>query len=395
MPCPGQRRSRAQESIQRITDHRHPEGVGGGGGARRVVSAARDHAGEPVPLEGEVRWDGSQRGAAVAGVGGGEPPAQTRCRRAAAGQTSVAGGGCKKMVSPRLRKQAVVVMRSEVAVSERRACGLIQIHRGTYRYRRRPEDGRLRVRLRELAEERRRFGYRRLQVLLVREGWEVNHKRVYRLYVEEKLSIRRKRGRRRAAAAARVVLAPPTEPDQVWTMDFTQDAFASGRRFRTLNLMDGCTREALEIEVDTTLPGLRVVRVLEGLKVQGRKPKHMTIDNGTEFTSQVVDRWAYENGVQLHFITPGRPMENGYIESFNGKFRDECLNENWFLDLADARRKIAAWKWDYNHVRPHSALAHQTPLEFAAAWKAGFETDDVGQGASNAGPFPHTPIPAA
>ena len=146
------------------------------------------------------------------------------------------------MVSPRLRKQAVVVMRSEIAVSERRACGLIQIHRGTYRYRRRPEDGQLRVRLRELAEERRRFGYRRLQVLLVREGWVVNHKRVYRLYVEEKLGIRRKRGRRRAPAAARLVLAPPTEPDQVWTMDFTQDAFASGGRFRTLNLMDGCTR---------------------------------------------------------------------------------------------------------------------------------------------------------
>jgi putative transposase len=183
------------------------------------------------------------------------------------------------MVSPRLRKQAVVVMRSEVAVSERRACGLIQIHRGTYRYRRRPEDGRLRVRLRELAEERRRFGYRRLQVLLVREGWVVNHKRVYRLYVEEKLGIRRKRGRRRAPAAARLVLAPPTEPDQVWTMDFTQDAFASRGRFRTLNLMDGCTREALEIEVDTSLPGLRVVRVLEGRKQQGRKPKHMIIDN--------------------------------------------------------------------------------------------------------------------
>ena len=293
------------------------------------------------------------------------------------------------MVSPRLRKQAVVVMRSEVAVSERRACGLIQIHRGTYRYRRRPEDGRLRARLRELAEERRRFGYRRLQVLLVREGWQVNHKRVYRLYVEEKLSIRRKRGRRRAPAAARVVLAEPTEPDQVWTMDFTQDAFASGRRFRTLNLMDGCTREALEIEVDTSLPGLRVVRVLEGLKAQGRKPKHMTIDNGTEFTSQVMDRWAYENGVQLHFITPGRPMENGYIESFNGKFRDECLNENWFLDLADARRKIDDWKWDYNHVRPHSALGYQTPMEFATSWAAtGHGKDGGGAALENASRFP-------
>lgn len=246
------------------------------------------------------------------------------------------------MVSPQMRRQAVGVMRSEAAVSERRACGLMGIHRATCRYRRRrSDDPRLRERLRELAAERRRFGYRRLTKMLVREGWKVNHKRVYRLYVEEKLSLRRKRGRRRRAGA-RVALPPkPTHPDQLWTMDFEQDAFTSGRKFRTLNLMDGFTREALEIEADTSLPGERVKRVLEGLKQQGRKPEAIVIDNGPEFISQVVDQWAYENGVRLHFITPGRPMENGYIESFNGKFRDECLNENWFTDLADAREKIA------------------------------------------------------
>jgi len=177
-------------------------------------------------------------------------------------------------------------------------------------------------------------------------------------------------------------------------MDFEQDAFTSGRKFRTLNLMDGFTREALEIEADTSLPGARVVRVLEERKQQGRKPEAMVIDNGPEFISQVVDQWAYQNGVQLHFITPGRPMENGYIESFNGKFRDECLNENWFFDLADARRKIAEWKWDYNHVRPHSALGYLTPMEFAASWKAGFYIAGLGQEASNAGPLPQTPIPA-
>jgi putative transposase len=274
------------------------------------------------------------------------------------------------MVSPQQRQQAVVVMRSELAISERRACGLIQIHRGTHRYQRRPEDPKLRGRLRELAEERRRFGYRRLLVLLVREGWQVNHKRVYRLYVEEKLGLRRKRGRRRRAAGRTTLPLLPTAPDQVWTMDFTQDALATGRRFRTLNLMDGFAREALEIEVDTSLGGVRVVRVLEGLKQQGRKPGAIMIDNGPEFVSQVVDRWAYENGVLLHFITPGRPMENGYIESFNGKFRDECLNENWFLDLEDARRKIAEWKRDYNHVRPHSALGYLTPMEFLKSWAA-------------------------
>jgi len=162
-----------------------------------------------------------------------------------------------------------------------------------------------------------------------------------------------------------VPLKLPVRRDEVWTMDFTQDAFASGRKFRTLNLMEGFTRYALRIEVDTSLPGLRVVRVLEELKTRGRKPEAIVIDNGTEFTSQVVDQWAYENQVQLHFITPGRPMENGYMESFNGKFRDECLNENWFVDLADARQKIEEWRCDYNQERPHSALGYLTPAEFA------------------------------
>jgi putative transposase len=292
------------------------------------------------------------------------------------------------MVSPQLRRQAVVVMRSEVAVSERRACGLIQIHRRTYRYVPRPEDPRLRVRLRELAAERRRFGYRRLTRMLVREGWKANHKRVYRLYVEEKLSLRRKRGRRRRAGSRLQLPPKPTRPDQLWTMDFASDGFMSGRKFRTLNLMDGFTRTALEIEPDTSLPGVRVVRVLEGLKQQGRKPEMIVIDNGPEFVSQVVDQWAYENAVQLHFITPGRPMENGYIESFNGKFRDECLNENWFLDLADARQKIAAWKWDYNHVRPHSALGYLTPMEFGKSWATGYGKDGGEAALENASRFP-------
>jgi putative transposase len=228
----------------------------------------------------------------------------------------------------------------------------------------------LRERLRELAASRRRFGYRRLKILLKREGFAVNHKRVYRLYVEEKLGLRRKRGRRRMpTTAARVPLQLPVRADQVWTMDFTQDAFASGRKFRTLNLMDGFTRYAPRIEVDTSLPGQRVVRVLEELKRRGRKPEAIVIDNGTEFTSQVMDQWAYENQVQLHFITPGRPMENGFIESFNGKFRDECLSMEWFLSRAEAKAIIEAWRRHYNEVRPHSSLGYLTPAAFAAKLK--------------------------
>ena len=296
------------------------------------------------------------------------------------------------MVSPRLRKQAVVVMRSEVAVSERRACGLMELVRATYRYRsRRPEDGRLRTRLRELAETRRRFGYRRLQALLLREGWQVNHKRVYRLYVEEKLSLRRKRGRKRSTV--RQPLPEPMAANQVWSVDFMTDALSSGRRFRTLNIVDDYTRECLAIEVDTCLSGMRVVRVLEELRSTRGLPRQIRSDNGPEFLSRAVDQWAYERGLQWHTIQPGRPMENGYVESFNGRFRDECLNENWFTDLADAREKITAWKHDYNRERPHSALGYRTPEQFAAQ-AASFDVTGLGQGTSNAGPLPHAPIPA-
>ena len=290
-----------------------------------------------------------------------------------------------------MQRQAVEVMRSELRISERRACGLMEMHRATCRYKkRRTEDRQVRERLRELAATRRRFGYRRLQILLGREGFVVNHKKVYRLYREEKLALRRKRGRKRApAAAARVPLQLPVRPDEIWTMDFTQDSFATGRRFRTLNLMDGFTRDAVCIEVDTSLPGLRVVRVLERLRQGGRKPTAIVIDNGSEFTSQVVDQWAYENQVELHFITPGRPMENGFIESFNGKFRDECLNEHWFVDLAHARQEIEGWRCDYNQVRPHSALGYLTPAEFARSWQIANGGKDAGSARlENAARFP-------
>ncbi len=284
-------------------------------------------------------------------------------------------------------REAVLVMQVEVSVSQRRACGLMRVHRASCRYRRRrSEDPGLRTRLRELAETRRRFGYRRLQVLLVREGWRVNHKRIYRLYVEEKLGLHRKRGRKRSGV--RQPLLEPTGVNQVWSVDFMTDALSSGRRFRTLNIVDDYTREAVAIEVDTSLSGRRVARLLEELKKQRGLPAQIRSDNGPEFTSRALDQWAYEHGIRWHYVQPGRPMENGYVESFNGRLRDECLNENWFGDLAEARETIEAWRQDYNRCRPHSALGYRTPEEFAAA-AAGDCGKDGGRAAlENASRFP-------
>ena len=250
--------------------------------------------------------------------------------------------------------------------SERHACGQLEVLRAMFRYRPRERrfaeaNDRLRVRLRELAEDRRRWGYRRLHVLLRREGWAVNSKRVYRIYVEEKLVVRKRKRRRRICAQARVLLAAPVKKNETWTMDFLQDALSSGRKVRILSIEDAYTREMLAIEVDTSLPALRVVRVLDKLRLERGLPARIVIDNGTEFTSKALDQWAYENKIALHFITPGRPMENGYIESFHGKFREECLNEHWFLTLDDARETIESWRIDYNQVRPHSALGYLTP----------------------------------
>ncbi|MGH9651625.1 MAG: IS3 family transposase, partial [Terriglobales bacterium] len=236
-------------------------------------------------------------------------------------------------------------MRWEGDVSERRGCGLVETNRASCRYRQcdRSKNEELRQRLRALAAERQRYGYRRLYILLRREDWRVNgkrvnHKRVYRLYVEEKLGVRRRK-RKRSAAGPRIPLPAPTAANQVWSLDFVSDALASGRKLRTLNIVDDYTREALAIAVDTSLPGLRVARLLDHLKQHRGLPAQIRSDNGPEFTGKVVDQWAYENQIRWHFIAPGKPMENGYVESFNGKFRDECLNEHWFTDLADARHK--------------------------------------------------------
>jgi putative transposase len=253
-----------------------------------------------------------------------------------------------------------------------RACGLIGISRSLYRYEaKRPDDKELTERLTTLAGQKRRYGYRRLHVLLCREGWEINCKRTYRVYHTAGLMVRRRK-RKRIAGVERQEKVIALGPNESWSMDFVSDGFVDGRRLRCLNIVDDFTKECLAIEVDTSLPGRRVVGVLERLAESRGLPKSvtegnapLTVDNGPEFVSKVLDEWAYRQQLQLRFIEPGKPQQNAYIESFNGKFRDECLNEHWFLSMRHARQVIAAWRHEYNDERPHSALGYLTPNRFA------------------------------
>lgn len=269
------------------------------------------------------------------------------------------------MVSPQVRREAVTALMSERSFGVTRACGLVQISRSLYRYRsRRPACLKLRERITEIAEQKRRYGYRRIYVSLRREGWAVNRKRVYRLYREAGLLVRRRK-RKRIGLVERKPLPKPAAANISWSMDFVSDGLADGRRLRCLNIVDDCTRECVAIEVDTSITGTRVKAVLERLADTRGLPRSITVDHGPEFEGQVLDAWAYERGVQLSFIRPGKPNENAYIESFNGKFRDECLNEHWFVTMAQARRVIEAWRIEYNTERPHSSLGDVTPQEFA------------------------------
>jgi putative transposase len=251
--------------------------------------------------------------------------------------------------------------------SERRACRLVGVDRSAFQYERADRgDGALRARLRALAGERRRFGYRRLAILLRREGEHVNLKRIYRLYREERLTVRRRGGRKRALGT-RAPMAIPQGPNQRWSLDFVSDALADGRRFRVLCVVDDFTREALGTVVDTSLSGLRVARELDRLVAErGATPAMVVSDNGTELTSTAILRWAEERRVEWHYIAPGKPVQNAFVESFNGKFRDECLNEHVFGSLGEARRITEAWRQDYNAARPHTSLGGLSPAEFAA-----------------------------
>lgn len=253
--------------------------------------------------------------------------------------------------------------------SQRRACGLVRIDPGVYRYRStRPDDAGLRQRLRELAAQRRRFGYRRLHILLKREGVEMNWKKLYRLYKEERLTVR-KRGGRKRALGTRAPMAIPQDPNQRWSLDFVSDTLVDGRRFRILCVIDDFSRECLAAVADNSISGGRVARELDTIAERRGYPCMVVSDNGTELTSNAMLKWQEERGVEWHYIAPGKPMQNGFVESFNGRLRDECLNEHLFTSYRHAREIIEEWRTDYNVNRPHTSLDGLTPHEFATRSK--------------------------
>jgi len=259
------------------------------------------------------------------------------------------------VVSPSSRRAAVAAAQQAHDLAERRSCQVLGFARSSQRYVRRRDDTALRQRLRELAAERRRFGYRRLHILLKREGWAVNHKKLYRLYKEAGLSVRQRKGRKRAIGT-RTKLPQAAYTNHIWSLDFMSDALDDGRRFRVLGVMDQYGRQCLDLIADTSISGARVARELDRLIDRHGKPEVIVSDNGTELTSKAILKWAADNDIQWHYITPGRPSENGFTESLNGKIRDECLNEHLFRSLPHARIILGEWRQDYNHIRPHSSL---------------------------------------
>ena len=292
------------------------------------------------------------------------------------------------MVGPARRKDLAHYFIKSFEMSSRRACRLAGLWRSTWQYRsRRTEPEGLRQRIKKLASERPRFGYPRLHIMLCREGRKYNRKRIYRIYRQENLQLRRKK-RKRVASAPRRAMPVPDRPHKRWSMDFMSDSMRTGQRLRVLNVVDDCTRLSTVGTVDTSLPGERVVRSLdEAIAIHG-KPEGIVVDNGPEFISRVLDEWAYTNGVELHFIEPGKPNQNAFVESYNGKMRDECLNQHAFDDLDDARRKIESWRQDYNTNRPHESLGWLSPEEYAASLTSGFGPTGLTSG--HAGPQPNS-----
>jgi putative transposase len=275
-------------------------------------------------------------------------------------------------VKPAQKRKLVEFLIICFKIGKRRACELIRLNRSTMYYQSQAKDqSALTIRLRDLAASRVRYGYRRLHVLLQREGWKVNSKRVYRIYVQEGLSLRlKKNGGKKRIAAARVPCPPATAPNERWSMDFMSDRLSDGRRFRVLTLVDNFSRVSPALEAGISLSGKFVASVLERLAAKGLKPKTIHVDNGPEFVSRALDDWAHRNGVKLDFSRPGKPTDNPFIESFNGRLRVECLDQNWYNSIEEARSGLEAFRIDHNQVRPHTALGMKTPDQFVAEWEA-------------------------
>ena len=291
------------------------------------------------------------------------------------------------MVTPAAHREAAAYLQSTYEMSQRRACRVIGTDRASVRYQAtRPDDAVLRERLRSLAQERRRFGYRRLHVLLRREGEIVNKKRVQRIYREERLTVRRRGGRKRAVGTRRPI-ETPLKVNQRWSLDFVSDQMTDGRRFRILTVIDNCTRECLALVADTSLSGGRVARELDLIISQRGRPDTIVSDNGTEYTSNAILSWADETGVGWHYIAPGKPQQNGMNESFNGRLRDELLNETLFRSLPHARAVLEVWRRDYNEQRPHSKLGWMTPKDYASTLSG-----ETGDRAAQPGGSARTPL---
>lgn len=295
------------------------------------------------------------------------------------------------MVTPVARREAVAHLCQTHKVSQRRACTAIGADRTSVRYHgRRPDESVIRLRLRELAAVRRRFGYRRLHILLRREGVHMNHKKLRRLYAEERLQVRRRGGRKRALGT-RAPMTIPLGPNQRWSLDFVHDAMTDSRRFRILAVVDDFTRECLCLVADTSLSGLRVGRELDAIVAERGRPATCVSDNGTELTSMAILRWSQATQVEWHYIAPGKPTQNAFIESFNGRLRDELLNETLFTSLAHAREALAAWKDDYNTARPHSALGNLSPAIYAKLSVPAMQRDGTLRSPGGSAPRPVAP----
>nr|WP_186177282.1 IS3 family transposase [Burkholderia gladioli] len=272
----------------------------------------------------------------------------------------------KKVARPALRRDVVAYVVSHYGLTMRRACRLLKQPRSVQYYRSvkdpRPE---LRSRMREIAYTRVRYGYRRVHVLLRREGWQLGRNQAYRLYCEEQLQLRSKLPKRRKMVVTRMAKIVPVKPNDAWSMDFVADQLADGSKFRTLTVVDVFTKEALAIEVGQRLKGEHVVSALNRIVARRGAPRHVFVDNGSEFSGRLLDMWAYHHQAKIDFSRPGKPTDNCHIETFNGSFRDECLNLHWFETLGEAKAIIEAWRRDYNESRPHSALKDLVPAEFA------------------------------